>query len=263
MNRFAIPGTRHCIPVWSGALLVLCGGCGHTRVTDSQRTATEQLLVSSAIDEAISEIDVRPLAGKTVFLDTQYLDGAVDKGYLISSIRQHLLANGCLLQEDRAKATYVVEARAGGIGTDRHDVLLGVPQMNLPVIVPGQPSLIPEIPLAKKIDQKGVAKIAVFAYNRLTGRPVLQSGIVQKHSTSMDTWVLGTGPFRRGTLAHSTEFAGQQLGLPFLANDDEEEGPLPGLAVTQTASWDEPALLPAELRQAGYVRLLPPEGAKK
>jgi hypothetical protein len=246
----------------AGLLAVLLAGCGTTRVTDSQRTATEQLLISSAVDEAVSEIDVRPLAGKTVYLDTQYLDGTVDKGYVISSLRQHLLANGCLLQEERAKATYVVEARAGGVGTDRHEVLVGVPQMNLPVMMPGQPSMIPEIPLAKKTDQKGVAKVAVFAYNRLTGRPVLQSGIVQTRSTAQDTWVLGTGPFRRGTLAQRTEFAGENLALPFLPDRAAPE-PLPaGVAVSQAAYWAEPPL-PEDLRRAGYVRLLAPDGARK
>ena len=103
-------------------VLALCGlaaGCGTTRVTDTQRCATEQLLVSNAIDQVVSQFDFRALAGKPVYFDPQYLDGAVDKGYLISSLRQHLLANGCILQEDRAKATYVVEARTGAIGTDR------------------------------------------------------------------------------------------------------------------------------------------------
>jgi hypothetical protein len=255
-----VPKLRRLPVVLAVAVLA---GCGTTRVTDSQRTATEQLLVSSAVDEAVSEINVRPLAGKAVFLDVQYLDGTVDKGYVISSLRQHLLANGCLLQEDRSKATYVVEARAGGVGTDHHEVLVGVPQMNLPVMMPGQPSMIPEIPFAKKIDQKGVAKVAVFAYNRLTGRPVLQSGIIQKHASSRDLWLLGSGPFRRGTLAQRTEFAGENVTFPFLLEGREQDvGPLPtGVAVTQAAYWAEPAPT-GDLRRAGYVQLLAPVGAR-
>ena len=46
-------------------------------------------------------------------------------------------------------------------------------------------------PFSKKTDQKGVAKLAVFAYNRKTGRPVWQSGVVQSEGTSKDTWVAG------------------------------------------------------------------------
>src|SRR5262245_36346895 len=92
-------------------------GCGTTRVTDTLRTATEQLLISKAVDEAVATLDFRPLAGKPVFFDSTFLDGTVDQRYLVSSIRQHLLSSGALLQEERAKATYVVEARAGAVGT--------------------------------------------------------------------------------------------------------------------------------------------------
>ena len=68
------------------------------------RTATEQLLISNAVDQAVSRIDFTPLAGKRVYFDAQYLDSPVDKGYVVSSLRQHLLASGCLLQEERSKA---------------------------------------------------------------------------------------------------------------------------------------------------------------
>jgi hypothetical protein len=221
-------------------------GCGTTRISDTQRTATEQLLVSNAVDQAVSVLDFRILAGKPVYFDAQYLAGSVDRGYVVSSLRQHLLACGCILKEDRTQATYVVEARSGGIGTDRYQLLLGVPEMNLPSFMPGQPTLIPEIPLAKRTDQKGVAKLAVFAYNRRTGRPVWQSGVVRMISTSKDTWLFGAGPFRRGTLDEGTEFAGQplsipQIPLPLLAGKEAtKEEPSPVIAVTRAASWTEP-----------------------
>jgi hypothetical protein len=230
---------------WGSALALVLGvaaGCGTTRVTNTQRAATEQLLVSNAIDQSVSQLDFRALAGKPVFLDAQYLAPGADQGYVVSSLRQQLLACGCLLQEGRAQATYVVEARSGGIGTDQHSLLFGVPQMNVPSVLPGQPSLIPEIPLAKKTDQKGVAKIAVFAYNRRTGRPVWQSGVVQAEATSKDTWVLGAGPFRRGTLGEATDIAGAQVSIPLLSGKEGEKAAVaPVLAVTRPAIWEEPS----------------------
>jgi hypothetical protein len=223
----------------------VAAGCGTTRVTNTQRTATEQLLVSNAIDQSVSQLDFRALAGKAVFFDLQYLATGPDHGYVVSSLRQQLLACGCLLQESRASATYVVEARSGGIGTDEYSVLFGVPQMNVPSVLPGQPSLIPEIPLAKKTDQKGVAKIAVFAYNRRTGRPVWQSGVVQGEGTSKDTWVLGAGPFRRGTLGEATDIAGAQVSIPLLSGKEGGQAEVvPVQAVTHPARWEEaPAAL--------------------
>jgi hypothetical protein len=222
-------------------LLALAAGCGTTRVTNTQRAATEQLLVSNAVDQSVSQLDFRALAGKRVYFDAQYLAPGPDQGYVVSSLRQQLLASGCLLQENRAQAAYVVEARSGGIGTDQHSLLFGVPQMNVPGVLPGQPSLIPEIPLAKRVDQRGVAKIAVFAYNRYTGRPVWQSGVVRAEGTSKDTWVLGAGPFRRGTLGEPTDIAGQQVSIPMLSGKEggKEEEDAPVLAVTRPAAWPE------------------------
>jgi hypothetical protein len=51
------------------------------------------------------------------------------------------------------------------------------PEMNVPAVVPGQPSLIPEIPLAKKIDQKGVAKIGQGAVTRMAGVVKVMAGM--------------------------------------------------------------------------------------
>jgi len=219
-------------------VLGLVLGCGTTRLTDTQRTATEQLLISNAVDQAVGQVDCRALAGQTVFLDAQYLEGTVDRGYLVSTLRQHLLACGCLLQEERNKATYVVEARAGGVGTDRHSLLIGIPQTTVPAVVPGQPTQIPEIPFAKKTDQNGVAKIAVFAYNRRTGEPVFQSGVVQALSTAKDMWVFGAGPFQNGTIRKGTEFAGETL--PTFGTHDAAGKPVPApVPVTRAAVWSE------------------------
>lgn len=226
---------------WVIALgLLTIVGCGTTRVSDTSRTGTEQLLISHSVDQAISELDFSNLSGKKVFFDPQYLDGTVDKGYIVSSLRQHLLAHGCLLQEKREDAPYVVEARAGAVGTDRTDVLYGVPQLNVPTIVPGQPGgSIPEIPLAKRTNRAGVAKLAVFAYNRESGQPLWQSGVVMKSSTSKDAWVLGAGPFSAGTLHTGTKANGQVIQVPYDQAEPEAQRNTKLVSVTQPAVWQQ------------------------
>src|SRR4051812_5505163 len=185
-------------------------GCGATRSTDTLRTATEQLLISDAIDRAVESMDLKPLAGQTVFLDDSKVADIVDRNYYISTLRQQLLANGCELRDKREEADFIVEARAGAVGTDRNDLLFGLPSMNVPQIplVQPVPAAIPEIPIAKRRDQRGIAKIAVFAYHRATGTPVWQSGIVRQESSANDVWIFGAGPFQRGTIYQGTEFAG-------------------------------------------------------
>jgi len=210
--------------------VALAAGCGTTRTTNTQRTATEQLLISDAIDRAVGGIDFTKLAGQTVYFDDKHLNGVVDSGYLISSFRQHMLASGCILKTERDDATYVVEPRAGAIGTDNYDLLFGMPAVNLPQfgMAAGIPPTIPEIPIAKRGKQKGIAKIAVFAYHRETGAPAWQSGIANDVSTSNDIWVLGAGPFKRGTIYDGTSFTGDNLSGT--NNDDEEQSDQPKVA---------------------------------
>jgi hypothetical protein len=197
-------------------------GCGTTRSSDTARTATEQLLISDAIDRAVQTMNLQPLTGQTVFLDDSKLGDAVDRNYFISTLRQQLLANGCQLRDKREEADFVVEARVGAIGTDRNDQLFGLPSMNVPQIPVVQPipAVIPEIPIAKRKDQRGIAKIAVFAYHRATGAPVWQSGIVRQESTANDVWIMGAGPFQNGTIYDENGMAKEKDGKTKVANYD-------------------------------------------
>jgi hypothetical protein len=209
------------------------GGCGTTRATDTARTATEQLLISDAIDRAVQSVNFATLAGQSVYLDESHVEDVVDRNYLVSTLRQHLLASGCALCETREDAEFIVEARAGAIGTDRNDLLFGVPSMNVPQILPLQPlpAAIPEIPVAKRRDQRGIAKIAVFAYHRETGRPVWQSGLAQQQSSANDVWILGAGPFQHGTIHEGTAFAGTTIA----GADESPDKPKPARAAELAA----------------------------
>jgi hypothetical protein len=211
-------------------LTLLLTGCGTTRMTDSPRAATEMLLVSQAADNAVAQIDFSPLTGKTVFLDATGIEKEViDKGYLVSLVKQQLVAAGALLYDDKLRAEYIVDLRAGGLGTDRHSVLVGTPAVQLPSVLPGLPTNIPEIALMKKSDQRAVAKIAVFAYNRISGRAIWQSGTAEATTHVKDTWVFGTGPFSTGTIRKHTELAGEPLPtIPSPFHFGDKPAPPPG-----------------------------------
>jgi hypothetical protein len=218
-------------------------GCGTTRSTDTIRTATEQLLISDAIDRAVQSMNLQTLAGQSVYLDDSKLTDTVDRNYYISTLRQQLLASGCELRDKRDDAEFVVEARAGAIGTDRNDLLFGIPSMNVPQIplVQPAPAAIPEIPIAKRRDQRGIAKIAVFAYHRATGTPVWQSGIVRQESSANDVWIFGTGPFQRGTIYDGPAFAGKAIKAE--GKGSESLRRLPAVSVSQENTFTPPQQL--------------------
>lgn len=207
-------------------------GCGTTRSSNTARTATEQLLISDAIDRTVQQVNFKPLKGQTVFFDEKPLNDVVDKNYLTSSIRQHLLASGCILKDARDQADFVVEPRVGAMGTDNHDLLFGVPAVTIPQVplATSMPSSIPEIPFAKRRDQRGVAKLAIFAYRRETGEPVWQSGVAMAESVAKDIWLFGAGPFQRGTIYEGTRFPGTGI-----TGDDDAETTAQVAGITEEA----------------------------
>ena len=199
----------------------ILSGCG----TSLERKATEQLLISDAVDRTVAKIDFRELAGQKVFFETTHIKsvkgfGFVNADYIVSSLRQQLVAARCLLQDSKENADYILEARIGTLGADKHELVYGIPASNLlstaAALVPNAPPIptIPEISMAKRNHQLAAAKIALFAYERETKKPFWQSGLTQARSTANDLWILGAGPFQRGTIYEGTQLAGSELGLP-------------------------------------------------
>jgi hypothetical protein len=245
--------------------MALCAaaGCGTTKWSDSPRTATEQLLISDAVDRAVSEIDFGALADRSVYLDTRFIVTTLDQNYVISTLRQHMLASGCIIKDKPEESDYVVEVRAGSLGTNRNDVLLGVPATNLPSVgmLPTGSASIPEIALAKTTNQQAVCKIAVYAYDRISGRPVWQSGNRKVASRAKDRWLLGTGPFQRGSIYEGTAFAGEKIKVPLFRS---KPSIIPQASVGVERHFDsmrENRLDDAgRVEKAGYTTPQPPPG---
>lgn len=250
-----------------GVLVLLSAvGCGTTK----SRLATEQLLVSDAVDQAVADIDFSVMAGQKVFFDAQYINnikgiGFVNSEYIISSLRQQMVAADCRLQEAEDDADFVVEARVGTLGTNGHEIVYGVPANNAisaaSQIVPNTPAIpaIPELALAKRDNHLGAAKIAVFAYERESRRPVWQSGTSKAKSTAQDFWIFGAGPFQRGSVYDGTQFAGNRIQGP---RDDEEGESAKSSPVAYKEQFFFPRSKAArknpEIGVVGYEEELPP-----
>jgi hypothetical protein len=251
--------------------LLLSAGCG----INKSRLATEQLVVSDAVDRAVSGIDFSPLSGRKVYFDTKYLDsvkpsptGNVE--YVISSLRQQMAAYDCRLQEKPEQAEFIVEARVGVLAHDGHEVTYGVPGsaafttasvlMASPVTAPAMP----ELSLGRRNHQQGTAKIGVFAYDRLTREPVWQAGLAKGASRARDLWVLGLGPFERGgAVVRSGRGQGKQGGIGVSHHASDPLDAYAGPVVFQRAlHHDQPAPESAkEVQTAGHVEPARPLGA--
>ncbi|MEM9826694.1 MAG: DUF6655 family protein [Planctomycetota bacterium] len=177
-------------------------GCATSKSSHTARTASEQLLISSAIDRSLSKVRFTDFAGKSVFINDKYLEG-VDKGYLMGTLRHRVLQGGGKLVESADKADCVVEARSGGIGTDSQESFVGVPALG----IPGLPIELPEIKVASRATQMGTAKIALACYDAKTGESMGSGGKSTALTHNSDTYVFGVGPFRSGAVLQQRQSA--------------------------------------------------------
>lgn len=203
-DRNSLPNMPRKRAIFATALVgfIFPAGCASTKTSNTARTATEQLLLSNAIDRSLSNVSFDQLQSRSVFIQDKYLD-AVDKSYLLGTLRHKALASGARLARSVDEADVVIEVRSGGIGTDIEDAYLGIPGISVPGMAVG----IPETKIVSRNSQTGTAKIGLIAYDPKTGAAVGLGGQSTALSKSDDLFVLGVGPFRRGEIRQERQAA--------------------------------------------------------
>ena len=167
---------------WLGLVLLpgSAAGCvNKQRMTEPIRTVGEQLLLSTSIDRALSELDLEAigrLKGFKVYLSTVYLQ-TLDQEYLVGSLRDLLLSSGVLVVDDIAQAQMVVEVRSGANSLDSAAVTAGIAEdQALPNPVTGAPVALPELAFFKKQNIVSLTKVALVAYHADSREHVFSSG---------------------------------------------------------------------------------------
>ncbi|HXD00632.1 MAG TPA: DUF6655 family protein [Verrucomicrobiae bacterium] len=159
--------------VWCLAPLLLCG-CYTYRVSETPRTATEQLLLSRAAEQAMKGVDVNWLQGKKIFVEDKYFE-SYDKGYAVGVLRERFSRYGALLTSTNDKADVIVEIQSGSLAMNTSSLLIGIPTITVPLPFTG-PIATPELAFYKSEKADGIAKFTFFAYARESGNYVSSSG---------------------------------------------------------------------------------------
>ncbi|MBB3104928.1 DUF6655 family protein [Azomonas macrocytogenes] len=164
MSRFFNLSAALLVP----SLLLSLSGCTNLEESNPPRTATEELLISTAAERAARKLKLKLPSGGKVFVDTTNFEGT-DSKYTIAAIRSHLLSRGVRLADDKGSADTIVELRADALSTDRINFVVGIPSFNLPMPLSSSPISIPQLALYGEHGQKGVASFAATSYNAKTG----------------------------------------------------------------------------------------------
>jgi hypothetical protein len=177
---------------WIAGFIVLvffAAGCSSTIQTNPPRSATEQLLLSTAADRAIATYPLVDLDKKKVFVDGTYFE-SYDSKYVIGSIRDAVSRAGGLLVGAASNSDIVLEARSGGLSIDASMTLFGVAQTGLPIPLAGTLN-IPELAIYKSSRQRAYAKLALLAYSARSLEHVFSSGPMVGRAYNTDYKLLG------------------------------------------------------------------------
>jgi hypothetical protein len=136
-------------------------GCSTVRYqTDTTRSATEQLLVSASIEDAVAAVDLPDVRGVAVSVESVAIaPGGGDRDdtpYLRSVLEERLARSGARLVEPKQAELRVV-ARIGAMGTLSRETFFGIPSFQFVALA------VPEIPFYKSWRQRGYTKLELYA----------------------------------------------------------------------------------------------------
>jgi hypothetical protein len=172
-------------------VLSALGGCAAERTTSPARTATEELLISSAADRAAEKLAEQIPAGIKILLGTTSV-ASIDERYATAAIRDRLMRRGVILVDDKHSADMVIEVRTGALSTDERSVSLGTPQIQLPA-VPGVTSTgipVPSLSVFRRNQTRATAKFEAIGYDPKTGLLVVATEPQYGHSEKIDWTIL-------------------------------------------------------------------------
>jgi hypothetical protein len=142
--------------VIAGGVLLVLSGCSTRSVSSTPRTAIEQLLLSAAVDNALSKVQLLELTGKKAYVDFTHLQG-YDVEYIKLAFYSRLAEQGVAIVQGPEECDYSVLLSCGGFGNEYKEALLGIPAFG----APASGFSLPELAIWKTIEQNGIIKLLV------------------------------------------------------------------------------------------------------
>ncbi len=148
------------------SLTVLLSGCAAQRtLTQTPRSATEQLLLSAAAERSATQIAGPDVHGARVYLEVSGL--TKDAEFAREIVASELQTRGAVIVMEATKATHTVRIVVQALGTDQTEAFVGVPAMS--GLIP-----IPEITLFKRNRQTARSRLRFTVIDALTGQTIGQ-----------------------------------------------------------------------------------------
>ena len=185
------------------AALILLSACGVSRdASKSPRAATEQLLLSQAVERSLEDVSVPMLKDATVVMEVAGL--TPDQFYVRDAVAGHLArTQGVRIMGFRDQAKYVVRVMIQALGTELDQSFFGMPQVQGGLI----PIALPELPLYKFIREIGYVRYSMNIYEAATGKLALTTPWYTKTAAWRQYTVFIFLTFRTSTLTDPPELS--------------------------------------------------------
>lgn len=226
-------------------MVILGAGCASYTTTNPPRSATEQLLLSTAVDHAMTNADLSIFRNQKVFVDASYFD-SYDPKYAIGTVRDALSRGGARLVDDVKSSDVVVEVRSGALSIDASQSFFGIPQMGVPVPLAGALN-IPQLPFFLNSKQDSYAKIALLAYDTRSRQHIYSSGSLDGkshnnfHAVLFFSWLRTDIPEKHGGKKKAEYESWEPLYTPIASSD---EGTKPISTIVPANHSVQPTALP-------------------
>ena len=154
-------------------LALFISGCAFSRPpSQTARTATEQLLLSQAIERSLHDLSVPLPEGSTVVVETVGL--AVpptafipsDLNYARDTVAGRFGQLGFRIHPQKEEAKYIARVLVQSLGTVQGETFLGMPSVAILAIA------VPELTLYKAQFQSGYMRYSIDIYEAATGRSI-------------------------------------------------------------------------------------------
>jgi hypothetical protein len=171
---------------------LLAGGCTFTRVqSHTPRTATEELLVTTAFERTMKSVELPDVAGHAVAVEMAMVgpgaEFANDAPFAKALIQAAVARNGGRIV-DVKEADLLLTAVVSTLATTGRSAMVGIPAASAGVIA------FPEIPILKIVRERGYARLQLVTRDR-TGRFLAESGPVMR-KTKFDVYSIFFIAFR-------------------------------------------------------------------
>ena len=187
---------RNPVSVFGALLSLLClTACNTPWMTNTQRSAIEQYLISTTVDRCFSYTNYMNYSNKKAFMDYTYFSPQVDKQYVQGIIEARLSSFGVVIVKKQEEADIIVQPLCGVLGTDHDKIMIGIPSLPIPVPDTGLSFAIPEIPLFSKVTRQAYGKFSVYIFEAKNRKP-LEAIERIRSSAKYVNWIVFLIPFK-------------------------------------------------------------------